>query len=70
MLLVFILQMCAFSVSVSLYVLGFLFVNVELLVIVKITFFRASLFATVSCSTLLVGSRRSSVSAKSVDSVR
>ena len=66
--------MCAFSVSASLYVLGFLFVNVQLLVLVRIVFFRASLFAIVSCSALLVRSRRSSVSAKSVkttvDSVR
>ena len=66
--------MCAFSVPASLYVLGFLFVNVQLLILVKIIFFRASLFATVSCSALLVRSRRSSVSAKSVkttvDSVR
>ena len=66
--------MCAFSVSASLYVLGFLFVNVQLLVLLKRIFFRASMFATVSCSAWLVRSRRSSVSAKSVkktvDSVR
>ena len=74
MLLVFSLQIWAFSVSASLNVLAFLFVNVQLLVLVKIIFLRASLFATVSCSALLVRSRRSSVSAKSVkktvDSVR
>ena len=39
MLFLFSVQMCAFSVSASLYVLGFLFVNVQLLVLVKIYFF-------------------------------
>ena len=66
MLSVFSLQVCAFSVSASLYALGFLFVNVQLLVLVKRIIFRVSIFATVSSSALLVRSRRSSVSAKSV----
>ena len=39
MLLLFSLQMCAFSVSASLNVLAFLFVNVQLLVLVKRIFF-------------------------------
>ena len=69
MLSVFSLQICAFSVSASSNVLGFLFVNAQLLVLVKRIFFRASIFATVSSSALLVRSRRISVSAKSVKTV-
>ena len=74
MLFFLVFKFALFSASAFLYVLGFLFVDVQLLVLVKRIFFGASIFATVSGSTLLVRSRRSSVSAKSakktVDSVR
>ena len=43
--------------------------NVQFFVLVKRNFFRDSTFATVSFSALLVRSRRSSVSAKSVRTV-
>ena len=74
MLFFLVFKFALFSASAFLYVLGFLFVDIQLLVLVKRIFFGASIFATVSGSTLLVRSRRSSVSAKSakktVDSVR